>query len=91
MKFPSWVNTPGLTYKEVRTNELSFLLKNAALHHNSTGTLEPLADDIGFTRQAIYKAISNGFMSAGMACAIETAVGSEVAPRHLLCPEKYTK
>ncbi len=91
MKFPHWVNNPELDEETIKCNKLKFLVMYAAIYHNENGYISELAVAAGSSRQTIWAAVNTGAMTSGLACAIESAVGKEIVPKHLLCPEKFSE
>lgn len=91
MEYPSWVNAPGLTDAEIESNRLNFMIKLAALHHNKRASVRTMANAAGTSREALFAAVTRGFLTTGTACAIESVVGKHIAPKHLLCPAKFSE
>jgi hypothetical protein len=80
MEFPPWVKD--------EPTRMNYLLRLAALHHNAEGAIALLATDCGFTPTSFYAAATRGTMTAGMASAIELAIGRSVVTKEMLCSEK---
>lgn len=76
--------------KKLHPDELSRMIRIAALHLDPKGRIEVLAEKAGFNPETIRKAIRDGYFSPGLACAIECAVGVDVLPKGKLCPSKFT-
>lgn len=62
------------------------MIRIAALSLDSQGRMSRLAKAAGVSKNAITVAIRNGRFSAGLASALERAVGREVLKAEELCP-----
>lgn len=89
MNYPAWVNDPALSEEEKRRNRIKFLIRHAALHHNETGSLPPLAVAIGYQDEAFYQAMRRGYVTPGMACSLEAVLGRAIITKEQLCPETF--
>lgn len=77
--------------KRLTSAELEVLIRTAALKLDPKGSLNPLAAKAGVTTETIRAAIRVARFTAGLACALECAVGASVLPKETLCPEKFCK
>lgn len=73
-----------------RSEELSRLIRNAALTLDPSARLTPLAKLTGLTVPGIRLAIRRGYFTAGSACALELAFGRDLLPKEILCPAKFS-
>lgn len=84
-------NNPKYTEEErvVKSAQLNFLVRQAALHINCQGKLNFLTEKAGISYEGLSIALRRGWLSGPMACAIESAVGRDKVTKEALCPHKY--
>ena len=71
------------------SQELNRLIRTAALTLDQQGRIGKMAKKAGLSKCAITTAIQKGRISAGMASALERAVGREVLKAEDLCPDLH--
>lgn len=85
-------NNPKYTKEEqaIKSAQLNFIVRQAALHIHVQGKLNFLAEKAGISYEGLSIALRRGWLSGPMACAIEAAVGRDKVTKEVLCPHKYT-
>lgn len=78
VKFPPWVDAPGLSDQARAANRLRYLIGRTAVEVTKDGTFGAFADFCGIDRGTLHVWIRRGSVSAPMALAIERAVGADV-------------
>lgn len=74
--------------KADRVAHLERLIRTAALTIHKKGSLPVLAKKAGYTHAALTGAIRRGYLTPGMAAAIECAVGKDVLAKELLLKQE---
>lgn len=86
MEFPEWAIDERLSAEDQERARLRFLVKLAALYAHPSGDVTKLCEAIEFSEPALAHAILRRRFSAGMAAAIENAVGKHIVSKEMLRP-----
>lgn len=76
---------------KVVSKELNHLIRTAALAVDTRGSIPVLAKKAGLTSAIIHLGLHRGYFTAGVAAALELAVGRELLPKEKLAPHKFAK